>query len=122
MPVYTTTEPPVLTVDIKRSRIRIHKKTYHLLDSPAYCRFLINPEKKAIVVELCDASTPGAVKLPKLASDHSSVEVHSKSLISELVVCAGYENYTSVRLFGHFFPEQNAVFFRMDAGNQAVQA
>ena len=41
---------PVLTVDLKKKRIRLYKHVLRLLDDPEYVQFLINPEKKIFIV------------------------------------------------------------------------
>lgn len=41
---------PILFIDLKKNRIRIHKQTLHLLGDPEYIQLLINPVTRLIAV------------------------------------------------------------------------
>ena len=101
---------PMITVDIGRHRIRIHRSTLVRLGNPAYVRLLVNPDRKGIVVEGCNETTKGAYRL---ISNHSK-EVYSQTLIAEISSCAGFGQRRSVKLAGKQIQGQCAVFFRLD--------
>ena len=39
-----TSLKPVLCIDLKKNRIRIHKLTLHMLGDPEYIQLLVNPQ------------------------------------------------------------------------------
>lgn len=51
----SNTDLPIagLTVDIKKTRIRITQKTLQLINSPQHFRVLVNPESKGLIIEGC---------------------------------------------------------------------
>lgn len=113
-----------LTLDIKKRRIRIHTGTLHAIGDPEYFRFLVNPEKKNMIIESCDEKTRGAFRLKSASFHHSSLELYSKDLVDRIVACAEITLPGSVRLYGKQMEgEMKGVFFRIDprGGNQPEQ-
>ena len=108
-------EIPAITVDMARSRIRIHKSTLRILENPAHFRMLVNPETKGIVIESCDEFSEGAYKITASRSHSHSLEVYSPSLVAEISICAGFNGLRAVKLFGQQIRGQLAIFFRMDS-------
>ncbi|MCD7751585.1 MAG: hypothetical protein LUI10_07590 [Lachnospiraceae bacterium] len=106
-----------LTVDLKRDRIRIHKTTLTLMNNPKFFRMLVNPQTKCIIVENCDEMSDGAYRVGSMATNNGSFEVYSSHLVHEIADCAGFHDYTSVKLLGQQIHGQNAVFFRMESGH-----
>ena len=43
-----TSLKPVLCIDLKKNRIRIHKLTLHMLGDPEYIQLLVNPQDSMI--------------------------------------------------------------------------
>ena len=41
---------PILCIDLKKNRIRIHKHTLHMLGDPEYIQLLVNPDTHMIAV------------------------------------------------------------------------
>ena len=41
---------PILSIDLKKNRIRIHKRTLHLLGNPEYIQLLVNPDDRTIAI------------------------------------------------------------------------
>ena len=41
---------PVLCIDLKKNRIRIHKLTLHMLGDPEYIQLLVNPQDSMIAI------------------------------------------------------------------------
>ena len=87
----TQTISPVaaLTLDIKKRRFRISSKTFQLLESPEYFRILVNPDSKGLVIEQCSEYTKGAYQLSMVPKHRGCYEMTSKSLMSEIMLCAG---------------------------------
>ena len=117
-------QPLGLTLDIKKRRIRIHTSTIHAIGDPEYFRFLVNPEKKNMIIESCDERTRGAFRLKSASFHHNSLELYSKDLMDRIVACAEITSPVSIRLYGKLMEgETKGVFFRIDprGGNQAEQ-
>lgn len=111
----TQTISPVaaLTLDIKKRRFRISSKTFQLLESPEYFRILVNPDSKGLVIEQCSEYTKGAYQLSMVPKHRGCYEMTSKSLMSEIMLCAGIIGTETIRLEGHRIKGQNALFFRL---------
>ena len=45
-----TSLKPVLCIDLKKNRIRIHKLTLHMLGDPEYIQLLVNPQNSMIAI------------------------------------------------------------------------
>ena len=76
-----------MSIDTKRSRIRIHKAMLHQLDDPKYIQFLVDPNGMAVAVRCVDAPLFGdavhAVSRERLCSDFS-YEIYSRSFVAKL--------------------------------------
>lgn len=48
-----------MSIDTKRSRLRIHKAMLHQLGDPQYIQLLVNPASMAVAVRCVDAPFPG---------------------------------------------------------------
>lgn len=113
MQTQTPTSVAGMTLDIKKNRFRISKKTFQLIETPEYFRLLVNPYSKGLVIEECGEHTKGAYQLSKVPQHRSSYEMTSKSLMSEIVLCAGITTTDTIRLEGRRIRGQNALFFHI---------
>lgn len=102
-----------MTLDVKRCRFRIPGKTFQLIETPEYFRFLVNPNSMGLVIEECSEYTKGAYQLSKVPQHRSSYEMTSKSLMNEIMLCAGITSTDPIRLEGQRIRGQNAIFFRI---------
>ena len=78
----------LLSVDIKKYRIRIHKATLHLLGDPPYIQLLINPSSSIVALKSVSRSTSKdqTHRVPKKTLRSSnSVEIYSKFFIDKLI-------------------------------------
>lgn len=105
---------PGLTLDIKKRRIRIHTTTLNYMDNPLYFRFLVNPKKKTLIVEVCSRETRGAFCRLNASFHHNSMELYSKTLIDCIVDCANLQQFSVVRLYGKALPGQRAIYFPIE--------
>ena len=108
-----TTPTAGLTLDIKKRRFRITSKTFQIINTPEYFRFLVNPGSKGLVIEECTETTTGAYQLSKVPQHRGCYELTSKSLMNELMLCAGFTGTDTIRLEGQRIKGQNALFFRL---------
>ncbi len=76
-----------MSIDTKRSRIRIHKAMLHKLDDPQYIQLLVDPNGMAVAVRCVDAPLLGdavhAVSRERLCSDFS-YEIYSRFFVTKL--------------------------------------
>jgi hypothetical protein len=111
-----TAERPILSIDPKWHRIRIHRQTLHLLGNPDYIQFLVNPHTKTIAIK------PG-IQQDRLAHrvkyynspDHMCYELHSAYLIRSLQKIS--HNLTDdrvYRIYGVFNTKDSVAQFPMD--------
>jgi hypothetical protein len=109
----TQTPAPVagLTLDIKKHRFRISGKTFQLIETPEYFRLLVNPLSMDLVIEECSEYTKGAYQLSKVPQHRGCYEMTSKSLMNEIILCAGITTTNTIRLEGRRIRGQNALFF-----------
>ena len=77
----------LLSVDMKKYRIRVHKVTLHLLGDPPYIQLLINPKAQVVALKSVRRSTSGdqAHRVSKKTlQSTNSIEIYSKYFIDKL--------------------------------------
>ena len=77
----------ILSVDMKKYRIRIHKATLHKLGDPPYIQLLINPSSSIVALKAVDnsSSKDQTHRVSKKALESSnSIEIYSKFFIDKL--------------------------------------
>ena len=76
-----------MALDMKKSRIRIHKTTLHILGDPQYIQILINEETMQLVLKGIDLPQSGdqchKTNVKKLGVDESC-EFYSDTLVQKL--------------------------------------
>ena len=91
----------LLTIDPRKSRIRLHKTTLHALGDPKFIQFLISQKQRNFAIRAVD----------KEFTD-DSYEVFSTMLVNKLCDVLGIVNMkSSYRLSGCIIPEQNMALF-----------
>ena len=79
----STDNSAIMTIDLKRSRFRIHKSTLNKMGNPQYVQFLVNPEEMFIAILGSDrplaGGTANRVKLVQLPNH--SIEFYSNTLL-----------------------------------------
>ena len=105
---------PSILIDIKKNRIRIHKKTIHALGDPKYVLLLVNP-KEATVGVLCSGRERNAHRIPQATMDSKQCyEIYSTTLMHALrEVCPNFHGSDSYRMFGEILPEKGIAVFTM---------
>lgn len=109
---------PVMLIDFRNNRIRIHKNTLRLMGNPDYVLFLINPQNQTLALRTSSASDTLAHKVRWSLVDHGQCcEFYSKQLVYTI------RNYFSplfdkqaYRFYGEIIsPESIAVFSLADS-------
>ena len=82
----TQEQQPSLSIDLKKNRIRIHKKTLYMLGNPNYIQILVNPTEQTLAILPSVSEDHLAHKINWLYLDDSSksYELYSKALIKTI--------------------------------------
>lgn len=114
--------PPALSIDLKKSRIRIHKNALQAIGKPNYILLLINPDQRTLVVQATIRGDPRAHHLSWSAvKSKTSFEIYSRSLIGGLRdVCVDWQDDQLYRMYGSAIDNENAIRFDMDTAILAV--
>ncbi len=100
-----TETPIIMSFDLKKFRIRIHKSTIHMMGDPQYIQLLVNPEKMTVAVRAMEENEkPGkdAHKVSKqIMSSDNSYEIYSRAFLTKMVeVVGGLEDKVGYRISG----------------------
>ena len=77
---------PIMTIDMRKKRIRLYKQTLRLLDNPEYVQFLVNPSEHVFAVK---SSAPTGISAQKiywtiLNGNGKCCEFYSKNLVETI--------------------------------------
>ena len=114
----STDNRAIMTIDLKRSRFRIHKSTLNKMGKPQYIQFLVNPEEMFIAVLGSDrplaGGTANRVKLVQMPNH--SIEFYSNALLCALVNMIGTLDFQySYRMTGEVDVANRVAYFSMKA-------
>ena len=108
-------QPATISIDPRKSRIRIHRTLLQLLGFPKYIQFLVNPNNKSMAIKRIEkpiAGMPCEKIKPQEFMINDSYELYSKSLVESL--CRVYGklnlNYT-YHLTGEIVQSQRMAVF-----------
>ena len=105
----------LLSVDMKKYRIRIHKATLHLLGDPPYIQLLINPASSIVALKSVSRSTSKdqTHRVPKKTLRSSnSVEIYSKYFIDKLIeLVPDLTDGNCYHMTGTIIPSEKMVVF-----------
>ncbi|MPM03038.1 hypothetical protein SDC9_49297 [bioreactor metagenome] len=106
---------PLIVVDFKKYRIRIHKNTLLSLGSPEYIFLLVNPKERTLAILRSDRFNPRAHRISAvLLQSGKPIELYSRSLVKILCdVCNDWQDHKSYRLYGDIIPNEGIVHFYM---------
>lgn len=107
---------PVILVDLKKCRIRIHKNTLHSIGDPDHVLLLVNPEERTLALLSSDTFDPRAHKIINVSSSNQKcIELYSRSLVKNLHnLCSYWQDNQSYRLYGEIIPNEGVAQFHMD--------
>ena len=105
----------MILVDMKKSRIRVHKTTLRALGDPHYLSLIINPDEYTLGITPGNPEDKTAYRIsPNALSAKDSCELYSTSLIMALRrLCPDWRDYGKYRMTGMLIPEANMVCFDM---------
>ena len=107
----------LMTLDLKRSRFRIHQETLHKLGDPRYVQFLINPEEMFIAILGSDkpltGGTANKVNVVERVG-YQSVEFYSSTLLNGVIGMLGSIDFRySYRLSGEVDVANRVAYYSM---------
>lgn len=106
---------PIIFIDLKKHRIRVHKQTLHLLKDPKYIQLWVNPHTRHIAIKRCNSRGREAHEVQ--LTNNICCELYSTELICTLQeVCSGLESNKGYRLYGKCSPDASLALFSMDDG------
>lgn len=102
-----------IAVDLKKHRIRIHRNTLALLETPKYVQFLVNPSAMMLAIQGTNKRSNFTHRVnPAALHTDNSYEIYSTSFVSKL--CSLVDNldtkYT-YRLTGEIITDKNTGIF-----------
>ena len=110
--------PMTIAIDLKKMRIRIHKKVLHTMGAPKYIQLLVNPKTKSVAIRAVSQDEPhgDAERIRPLdMMSENSIELYSKvfvQMLTELVEDINTE--CTYRLHGNFVKDQNMAVFSLE--------
>lgn len=101
-----------ISIDLKKGRIRIHKESLRLIDSPKYIQFLVSVDRSMLAIRGIDTDSSGSAAIriiPQLQADY---EIYSTSLVEKIASAFDvFEETCTYRLTGTVLAEERAVVF-----------
>lgn len=106
---------PILCIDLKKNRIRIHKLTLHMLGDPEYIQLLVNPCTHMIAVRKSVRQDYLAHHVRACYSDiRNSYELYSRELLQTLrQTNSELSNNRSYRIYGAINQKEGLASFSM---------
>lgn len=106
---------PAITIDFKKDRIRIYKRTLYSIGTPEFIHLLVNPEERTLAILRSDHSDLGAYRLPRARfEDKQCFEIASKSLMRGLLtLCDDWQDNRLYRVYGDIIPNEGIVRFNL---------
>ncbi len=115
--ILSPAQQPSLVIDCKRNRIRVHKRTLHILGDPKYVQILINPDTKCIAFRTSTDKHAERVRWETIGGKQCC-EFYSKYLIKQIrSVLFDADKVQVYRIIGQFVAREELVYF---CANEAV--
>lgn len=107
---------PILSIDLKKYRIRIHKITLEMLGNPKYVQLLINPQSKIIALRPSSQGEYSAHRVNlELLEDGYCCELYSYSFMHRLCQINSTWKYNqSYRIYGNLAEHNHIACFGME--------
>lgn len=110
-------EPTIMSVDLKKYRIRVHKAALHVLGDPKYIQLLVNPKDMAVAIRAVSKSVSGdqvhVVSKARMQSDFS-YEIYSRPFIDKLrEVVPGLELGHTYHISGVVLPKESVALYSL---------
>lgn len=106
---------PMITIDLKKYRVRVHSCTLRSLGNPAYLRLLVNPEGPVIALQSSLSADGLTHRVSSRArSGQRPYEVYSQTLVQALhEICPVWAKHRCYRVYGEAIPGKGLVQFHL---------
>lgn len=106
-------EYPSVCIDLKKNRVRIHRKTIHQMNDPEYIELLVNPVKGSFIIRTApDRKNSHRVKVGRIIDDKKCYELYSREFIREIQkVDRNLKSFGSYRIDGCLSADRSAARF-----------
>ena len=96
---------PLICIDFKKNRIRIHRNTLRQIGNPEYIQLLVNPDQKMIGIKASCAEDKLAHKVKDyFVINGNSYELYSRELLYSLSqLNLSWEKFNIFRLEGNIY-------------------
>lgn len=93
-----------ISIDMRRSSIRIYKKTLEKLHNPSFINILVNPEKKLMAIKPAPADNTLAERLHyRHETKQKYAELYSRTLINKIkLLCSSINEERSYQVNGYY--------------------
>lgn len=97
-------QKPIVCIDLKKNRIRIHKTTLHMIGDPSFINLLVNPNEKLIAIKKSSAKDKSALRIrSNQLDDGNCVEFGCRDLILLLKdIDNSWQINSSYRIYGKY--------------------
>ncbi|XVG96649.1 hypothetical protein ACGCUP_03910 [Eubacteriales bacterium KG125] len=97
-------QKPIVCIDLKKNRIRIHKTTLHMIGDPSFINLLVNPKEKLIAIKKSSAKDKSALRIrSNQLNDGNCVEFGCRDLILLLKdIDNSWQINSSYRIYGKY--------------------
>lgn len=104
----------VISIDPKKNRIRVFKKTLRALGMPKYIQILVNPDTSVIAIQCMDTRPLHQyhrIKWKELET-RRNYEVYSSFLVDKLKeVCVDWSRHEAYRVIGRYYSTSRVAAF-----------
>lgn len=107
---------PTIFIDMKKSRIRIHRRTLQMLGNPTYIQLLVNPESRIIAVKCTTGYDHLSHHIPEdELLRHKCCELYSRNFLKALrATCSGWTDKEAYLIYGTLIESCRLVQFSME--------
>ena len=112
-----------MAIDLKKNRLRIHKSTLRLMNSPEFVKLLFSRDRNAIGIVKSKSEIPRAEEIRVIydkPNETGTFDIYSKYLVSLIrLAFSGLDQTGLYRLKGYSVPEENGVYFPLSTLTRA---
>lgn len=108
-------KPPMVSLDLRKCRIRIHKSTLHAIGKPDYIQILINPTTMELAIHKSLSEDYLAHKVMYINVKSHCYELYSRTLIRSIQeVCPSLQADRAYTISGTTVQNGNLVKFSLN--------
>ena len=105
-----------ITIDIKKSRIRIFRTTIHAIGDPKKIQLLVNPTTRSVAIKAVERELSGDQAHTLHPDIRDGYEIYSRAFVNKLCeVAGGLDKNYSYRMKGKIISSEKLVVFSMDS-------